>query len=182
MVSLFPHPSLSNVVAGLFLSEKCSNNGATNGPCRHSLRVSGDAGVTWASELTRMAIQVAWADTGADAPILFYSSHNDEDGDWRQQGWYDSKLYKAMLSSAGGFVSRAMLLDHQAGMFYSNGVLVTAERTNTVGRGVQLFSSVDNAATPLIRSTFRNLQNDEVQVSKSVFSFGRFVVFLRFFV
>jgi hypothetical protein len=41
-------------------------------------------------------------------------------------------------------------------------VLLAAERTNAVGQGVNLYSSLDNGATTLVKSTFRNFVNDEV--------------------
>jgi hypothetical protein len=118
VLALFPHPSLNNLVAGLFLSEKCTNR-AASGPCRYTLRVSGDAGNTWPTWISNMTIQLSWASTPAQAdPVLFYSAHYNETGDWFNQGWYDSRLFRARLNSLGALSERLSLLDHQAGIAY----------------------------------------------------------------
>jgi hypothetical protein len=158
-LEFFPHPSIGSMVAGIFISERCYNNTVTD-KCRYYLRVSADGGATWI-EASKMAIQATWAAETTDV-ILFYSAHDDEEGDWNLQSWYESKLFRATMTSAGAVSARFAILEHQAGIVYRNGVLIAAQRTGALGPAANIYSSIDNAATALVKSTFRNLIDDEV--------------------
>lgn len=158
VMDLFPHPSNPLLIAGMFRGIGCYNR--TAGACKSYLRISSDAGATW-QEQDKQVIQLAWSTR--EPATLFYSSHYDQSGNFYDQSWYQSKLYKGVVSASTGTVSKlSELLDHQSGLVYRAGTLFVAQRIADNSDRVHLYSSIDDVNTPLVKAVFRDFSDDEV--------------------
>jgi hypothetical protein len=121
-----------------------------------------DAGHSWKT-VNQQVIQVAWS--GKEKNSIYYSAHDDQEGDYHQMGWYESTLYKGIVSSAGDLQTSTSKLPHQSGMAYVNGILVAAQRIEQNSNQVFLFSSADEVNTSMKKAIFRNFFDNEVSAT-----------------